>query len=137
MTTQEIDIVNSQISSIDAKIAELNTCINEIDTCGGATGAEIIQCLADRRAEMDAVVTSLTNFKTELQAKLAVLQAGWGSPRQTIVDGISTDFSGQYDYLLNNLLKDAEDQKVTFFTLYEQASTTFLKETVIRFFFRL
>jgi translation initiation factor 1 (eIF-1/SUI1) len=136
MSAHDISIVTSQISSIDAEIEKMNAEVSNID---GATitGAELQALAAARKSSCQTNCTALEAFKTKLEAKLAVLQGGWSAPRQTIVDGISTDFSGAYDENLNNLLKDTTEKQDEFFTVYAQADTEFLKELAIQQFFNL
>lgn len=136
MSAQQINVLNAQISSIDTEITNLNNEIAQIDAAT-VTGAELQACVAQRKANLQNNVTSLTNFKTQLETKLSTLQSGWSAPRQTVVDSISSDFSGTYDEYLNNLLKETTEKQDEFFTMYGQADTAFLKELAIKEFFHL
>jgi predicted nucleic acid-binding Zn-ribbon protein len=136
MSAQQINVLNAQIASLDNEITNLNAEITQIDGCT-VTGTELQACVNQRKTNLQNNVTSLTNFKTELESKLATLQGGWSASRQTVVDAISIDFSGIYDEHLNNLLRDESEKQDEFFTMYAQADTAFLKELAIKEFFHL
>jgi hypothetical protein len=132
------DILNAQIDSIDAEITRLNGEIDDLTACltDVPDPSELCTCICTRKTNLMNTVTSLENTKTEFQAKLALFTTGWGTERQAMVDEINTNYPNTYNYQLNELLRQNDtDRQTEFFTLYSQATTTFLKGIVLKQFF--
>lgn len=119
-----IDRLTSQITAIDNEIAQIE---------GATIGATAVQaCCDERKQRLERRKTQLTSRKTNLES---LQSSAFTTDEQNTVDAINTLFNNEYASHLNGL--KGSSRKDEFFTTYALADTDFLKETVIKAFFRI
>ena len=129
--------LQNRITTIDTRIAAIDA---DLAVLGGETGGStgVMMCITDQINRLNSIKTTLNNRKTAINTQISMLGDDWSAGEQTVVDAISTLFSGTYDSLLeSNLKASSQTRRDEFFNLYNGATTDIQREWMIKAFFNM
>lgn len=127
--TNQINNITDKIADVDAKIAAA-----EAEVIGSSN---VQNCCTNYLTKLNELKTNLELKKTKLEERVATLQAlDWTTEEQSTVDSINTLFNGKYSNELEKNIKKSNNRS-GFFSHYEEATTDFQREFVLKDFLNI